>query len=330
MANCSSEWMSSNTSNSSCTSSSLPSPTLAFWVSFLLLSVAVCGLNVFVVAVLIRVKAMACPLRVILVNLLLANTLSTVMSTAYSLSVIILILTQPEEPSITMCHVTLWFWLAGGSSRLSSVAEFSIVTFLIVKFGVTFLRIGLLVTAEVILWFLAFVLTVYITIPSVANCYYKENLYCVVDPPYNTNQRKFFTFTWIALAGVVPLIVTTVAPVVTWCYVKKRITGESWDYAKRMVKFVFFLLLGNSVNFFGQVTPALLRPEGRVGVYIGYSSASISNIPLPILMLIFFKPLRNEIKSWWTRHKRHNMVSRLGNIKKIDPNDEFDLAYRSL
>ena len=316
-----------NTTNSS--SSDLNStsyPTLGFWIPFLLIVTIVFVSNLFVMIVLLRVEAITWPLRLLVANILAANAASCALAICYNLSVIVIATSKLQDPSVNVCSALLWFWIAAFSIRLFSVAEFSIGSLLIVIYGKTSLKSCYVAVSQLFLWILSFALTLYIMIPSVSVCYYLEGIYCVVDPPYNRFPRKFFTFTWITIAGVIPLVITTVVSIVAWCYVKKRTSLDSGTntYSKSLIRFTVFLLVGNAVNFFGQIIPALVRPEGEIGVYIGYSAASISSAPLPILTVFFFKPLRNKIVRWTKCRRRE----RTGKAKKETPmHREIDLEH---
>ena len=316
-----------NATNSSSSDLNLTSyPTLGFWIPFLFIVTIVFVSNLFVTIVLVRVKAINWSIRLLVANILAANAASCALAICYNLGVIVISTSKLQDPSVSICSVMLWFWVAAFSIRLFSVAEFSIGSLLIVIYGRTSLRPCLVVVSQIFLWILSFILTLYIMIPSVSTCYYLEGLYCIVDPPYNSFRRKFFTFTWITIAGVIPLVVTTAVSIIAWCYVKRRTSLDRGTniYSKSLIRFTVFLLVGNAVNFFGQITPALFRPEGEIGVYIGYSAASISSVPLPLLTVFFFKPLRNKIVSW-TKCRRREKTGKAR--KEIRMNRDIDQEH---
>ena len=78
-----------------------------------------------------------------------------------------------------------------------------------------------------------------------------------------------------------------------------------------MVKFGFFLLLGNGLNIIGQVVPGVIvingrlfvNPDGDVDrvlpvVYIGYTLVNAGLVPTPILIPIFFKSIWKRLLHW--------------------------------
>ena len=83
-----------------------------------------------------------------------------------------------------------------------------------------------------------------------------------------------------------------------------------------MVKFGFFLLLGNGVNLFAQLVPSLVatlvipfdivtnRPMGTLTIaaeemiYAAYTLLNLALIPTPILIPTYFKPIRKRLYHW--------------------------------
>ena len=83
-----------------------------------------------------------------------------------------------------------------------------------------------------------------------------------------------------------------------------------------MVKFAFFLLFGNGINLLGQFVPTLIatliippniaieRPKGTLTIagkeliYTAYTLLNLALIPTPILITIYFKPIRKRLYHW--------------------------------
>ena len=73
-----------------------------------------------------------------------------------------------------------------------------------------------------------------------------------------------------------------------------------------MMKFALFLVLGNVINFVGQTTPLLFvafAPAGKDWYtlekafnYIEAVFIFLSLIPTPVLILIYFRPVRQRMK----------------------------------
>ena len=111
--------------------------------------------------------------------------------------------------------------------------------------------------------------------------------------------------------GLVAFSVTVTTLVITVCM--KRLNIQDIRLDKATVKFGFFLLLGNGINLLGQIAPVLIVvsvtplpaipwPDGpappATAIYISYAFLNIALIPTPILVLIFFKPIRKRVWQW--------------------------------
>ena len=82
-----------------------------------------------------------------------------------------------------------------------------------------------------------------------------------------------------------PLTVSIIVPIVYLCYIRRNIVTGGTDYRKGMAKFSLFLIVGGSINFFGQVFPSLMTLySAGPGLYLIYGSAVSSLLPTPIII----------------------------------------------
>ena len=107
--------------------------------------------------------------------------------------------------------------------------------------------------------------------------------------------RYTFTATWTVFGGLTPLTVSIIVPIICFCNIKRNIVTEGIEYKKGMAKFSLFLIVGGSINFFGQVFPSLITIYSAVpGVYLSNGSIVISLLPTPIIIVAFLKPVREQ------------------------------------
>ena len=121
----------------------------------------------------------------------------------------------------------------------------------------------------------------------------------------NTNAL-IYAFSYIFVYGLGSFTIAILFPILMVCYIRKHTISGDTQLLKGMVKFAIFLLLGNSMNFIGISIPILFvtfAPSGdeyytlvkafnyTEGIFI-----ILSLIPTPIILLIFFKPIRHHLE----------------------------------
>ena len=160
------------------------------------------------------------------------------------------------------------------------------------------------------MWLLSFLGISPLLSQAVVHTRYLESLSCSPQP--NSISSYVFVGWYVVFFGVITLTVTVVFLIVTVCFIKHRTTPD--DKVKiSMVKFGFFLLLGNGINLVGQIPPPLITtfnvPVQDVGqevqrtvsaelTYAAYTLLNAALIPTPILLLIYFEPIRKRLWSW--------------------------------
>ena len=102
--------------------------------------------------------------------------------------------------------------------------------------------------------------------------------------------------------------VTVVIPITLFSYVRANIVSEHAASLRPLLKFSTFLLLGNLLSAIGQSTPAIAAyvgsPTTEVNLAINQANGIIilfSIIPTPILVLMYFKPVRDLLKRLFLR-----------------------------
>ena len=144
------------------------------------------------------------------------------------------------------------------------------------------------------------ILRLYLLFPNVYKVQFIHSVACF--PEYNHTNivvplHYTFAVTWIVhvFGGLMPLTVSIIVPIVCLCYIRRNIVTEGTEYRKGMAKFSLFLIVGGSINFFGQVFPSLMTLySAGPGLYLIYGSAVISLLPTPIIIVAFLKPVREQ------------------------------------
>ena len=242
------------------------------------------------------------PLRLFLINLLLAGL---VVAVAVMLSMgtsAVLVVVGPEHPRppLYLCRAYLWLYGGGAVTRLWSLAAFSLSVLAVVRFGkktISKCSAALIIS---ILWVVPWFISLYVLLPYVYEGQFVDGVGCFPD---NSNviiiQARFSFFAlWLTIGGLTPLTISITVPIVCLCYyISKSITTDGSKYRKGMAKFSLFLVLGCFINVIGMILPATLEfyAEGLV-VYIGYSVPVVSLLPTPIIIIAFLKPVQEQVK----------------------------------
>ena len=107
---------------------------------------------------------------------------------------------------------------------------------------------------------------------------------------------------YLLFFDLIPLSVTITLLVITVCYIK-NLSVQDIKLKKTTVKFGFYLLLGNGINLLGQIAPPIIilswsaTPDMHCA-NLTYTFLIAALIPTPILVLIYFKPIRKRLWHW--------------------------------
>ena len=120
------------------------------------------------------------------------------------------------------------------------------------------------------------------------------------------NEIWIFSALYFLFFVIIPCTLATVMPVYALCYIRSNLTCENTSSLKPMLKFTLFLLLGNVLGFFGHFVPTAstlivksVNTDAEVTwvlrvVY--YVLLALSLISTPILILVYFKPVRIKMR----------------------------------
>ena len=101
-----------------------------------------------------------------------------------------------------------------------------------------------------------------------------------------------------------PILLTLLILVITVCFIKRRTITENNAGRKALLKFGFFLVIGQGIAAIGQIIcPAVLlavlpHTDQVLAATVVTAIYELSLIPTPILIGIFFKPVQLKLRHW--------------------------------
>ena len=259
----------------------------------------------FTILSLLKATSIPGPVRLFLINLLLAGLIVAMASMFMVGTPAVLINVSSNHPRPRyLCRVYLWAFGTGVVARLWSLAAFSLSIYAIVRFSKKTISVWSAAVILIILWLVPMAISLYILLPYMYEAQFVHGVACFPDNNSTAiivQARYTFFTTGSIFGGIAPLTVSIIVPIVCLCYIRKNTVTEGAQYRKGMAKFSLFLVVGGSINVAGQIIPALVALNSATpGVYLSYGSAVISLLPTPILIMAFLKPLREEAKKMIT------------------------------
>ena len=251
-------------------------------------------------------------IRMVLGSILVSCLLSALGLAMYHIAGIILYLSPVNNPPTAPCTITVFLIGFGGGARLAFMTTFAVVVYIIVKYGETPKKPFAVASfiAVFVLWILAFLGNSPLLSQEIISTFYAGYLSCGISPTATS------TYVYIRLNlvcfGLATISVTVTILVITVCYIK-HLTVKDVNLEKTTIKFGFCLLLGNGINLLGQIAPPLISasvtpqptppwpdgpPSHAAVTYISYTLVNLALIPTPILVLIFFNPIRERLWQW--------------------------------
>ena len=280
---------------------SLNSPGFMAYCILMAMVTFVAGLFIGIILVsLLMATSIPRPLRLFLINLLLAGLIVVVVVLLILCTSVSLIAVGTHAPLPRyLCRVYLWVFGAAGVARLWSLTTFSFSILGIVKYGKKTISWWSAIVIIAILWLGAMLISLYLMLPYVFEAQFVHGVACFPDREnvIIVGARYTFLLIWTILGGLTPLIISIVVPIVCLCYIRNNTVTEGTQYRKAMAKFSLFLVVGGCINFTGQALPALLSINlAAPGIYLSYGLAAVSLLPTPIIIMAYLKPVQEQVK----------------------------------
>ena len=209
------------------------------------------------------------------------------------------------RPSEFACRLMYWVIASGGAARLMYMTTFAISVYVLVRFGAKKMKIWVATVAVVGVWVTVLLPNAAIFSSDILLINFHDNDTCAA---HGTGYKTFiYTFGYATVYGLLGFAVSAYCPIATVWYIRHNSISGDIALVKAMIKFALFLVLGNIINIVGQTTPLLfaaLAPVGKdwytlekVFLYVEAIFIILSLLPTPALILIYFKPVRQRVKS---------------------------------
>ena len=277
------------------------------WIILIVLIIPVAVVNSFSLVNLIFDVKLAKSVRISLSNILIGCLLVAISGTIKYTSGLVTGYNNLSS-SETLCHFTTWLYFIGQSARPSFMAMLAVVVFILIKQGEpTKTRKGktCLFVANGTLWLFLVSISGFWFSSQVLRIYFVEEILC--HPVLNPTPLGYFTTAiYLSLFGLFSFTLTIVMGIAGVIFVKRSTFSDDNRSLKAITKFVFFVLIGNTVSAIGQLLPLILRSadleqdldETITAQYITSFIAYISLLPTSIFILVYFKPTVRNLKTF--------------------------------
>ena len=187
------------------------------------------------------------------------------------------------------------------------MAVFAVVVVVIIKCSNSSVKLKYLIISVMVVWTACVALGATLFVPGVVDL-----SQCLADVIFLTRVKLWvFAVPYFLFFVIIPCTLATVLPMYAFCYIRSNLVSENASSLKPMLKFTFFLLLGNALCFFGNTlgtAGGLASKIANVGEdmlldlqRLYHVSLALSLIPTPILILVYFKPVRMKLKKFVLR-----------------------------
>ena len=287
-----------------------------------------------VLASVVAAKAIRGTIRFVLANILFASITACVGIGLICVRVIITNSYHLFSRTDVSWKIFLATTAIGGNGRSAFMAVFAVVVVIIIKSSNSAVKFKYLAISVVVVWIICVAVGAILVVPGVAEL---APLNCSITGIFQAgSQMWIFSASYLLFFVIIPFILATVMPVYALRYIRSNLVSENAASLKRMLKFALFLLFGNILCHLGQSIAAagsLISKSVDVcnevlmivlmAVYIGVLALSL--IPTPILIFVYFKPVRVQLRKCVLR-VCGKWCRRCLVISKQDPLTEMMLA----
>ena len=270
-------------------------------------------------------------IRFVLSNILIASIAACLGTALTCLRATIAINSHASSRPDVSFKIFLAISAIGGNGRSAFLAVFAVVVVVIIKCSSSAVKLKYLIISVVVVWTACVAVGAVLFVPGVVDL-----SKCLADVAIMSGKELWvFAVPYFLFFVIIPCILATVLPVYAFCYIRSNVVSENASSLKPMLKFTLFLLLGNALCFFGNTLGTAGGLASKI-VNVGedmlldlqrlyHVSLALSLIPTPILILVYFKPVRMKLKNCVLRVCGKWCRSRLL-PSKLDPMTEMMLA----
>lgn len=265
--------------------------------------------NILLLAAIVAESTVPGNIRLLLGNIVVAAEVVICGLCITNLHNVIISVPQHLPPSSFICRLSYVVINMGAAGRLLYMATYAVSVYVTARFAGSRLRearIQFMPTlfAVAIIWVAACVPNTVLFSPVFVNINFEYSDDCVAHG--NGISTLIYSFGYIIVYGVCSFAISIIFPILTIRYVKKNSIKENRKTLKGMIKFSVFLLIGNAINITGVSLPILFATFSPTGMgdlalisalnYLQGICHLVSLLPTPIILLIFFKPIRMRLK----------------------------------
>ena len=239
--------------------------------------------------------------RIYLLNFLVAGIVVAVIQLCFIFTAVALHFTPSPIPTppLGFCRFISWVFSVAAVTRVYSLMAFAVIVLLIVKYSIKDMKNGFIVLTLILIWFIPTLLSTHVLVPRIFSLRYYDNVLCFageMDESIIKEARYSFTAIWVTGGGIIPMFVSTVITIAVLHYVKlNTISGQGSSYNKGMAKFALFLVFGNLINIIILFAVAITYYFSmKASAYLLWCIFPLLTAPSPVLVIIFFKPIRDK------------------------------------
>ena len=253
----------------------------------------------------VTAKSIPGPIRLIFAHILIACMLLILGLLGIFMITVTLSGLQYLPQSEPMCRVVVITIATAVSARLIYMATFASALYILIHYGLSKLRMIPTAFATSVLWLLVLFPPLLLFSQLFLGVKFLDKTNCVT---YGVGIGSYIhTFMSAAVYGIGSLSLSTVLAISSVCYVKHHTITQDVKLLRAMIRFSLFLILGNILNFIGSA-PILVNTFDPIfpsehstmihQTLINIQSVllSLSLIPTPVFMLIFFRTIRHRFK----------------------------------
>ena len=252
-----------------------------------------------ILSLVVAAQALPRVIRCVLANILIAN-----FTAGLGILMIVLarvIVTRVRHFSLTdiPCRFLIAFVSVGGTSRPLIMAVYAVVVCIIIMKSISAVKFKFLTLSMITMWLVCVAFSLTLFFPDVMKVCTTEFGQCFPCPG---DYGLVYTVPFFLCFVLIPFTLNVVILITAFWYVRVNTVSENATSLRPMLKFCAFLLLGNLLSAMGQATPV-------IAAYVRTDSASpeatnrasgiiilLSIIPTPILVLVYFRPVRALMK----------------------------------
>ena len=290
-----------------------------------------------ILSLVITAKAVCGTIRFVLANILTASIVICFGIGLMCLRVLASInqLNSRKDDSTKLAvKIFLAVVLIGGNARSAFLLVFAVVVVVIIKCSNSAVNFKCLVISAKVVWIACGAVALLLLIPGVIEF---DSFRCTIDAFLHAGpQLWIFAVLYFPFFAILPFTLTAIMPVYALCYIRSNAVSENAGSLKPMVKFALFLLIGNMLCFMGLSVAVAIALITRQFTYVEeevlfflvrmyYVLLALSLVPTPILILVYFKPVRIQMRKCLLRICS-KWCKRLMVMSKQDPLTEMMLV----